>query len=251
MDENKNQKGSPFNFNNRFALIFLAGLILFFALFFFLIEQGDGATRMPYSTFFSYLTEGQIDTVKILDYHEIEGSLRGADYGMGRTFRTEIPYPDEDLMPLLRENGVVIQGGRKSPSFLAILIQSVPWLIGFFLIWFMFRQVQGGGSKAFSFGKSRAKQYLENDAKKTFNDVAGQHEAKYELQEVVDFLKNPHKFTKIGARIPTGVLLVGMPGNRKNTTCKGMCRRSRSSVLPYVRIGFCRDVCRCRGKPGP
>ena len=84
----------------------------------------------------------------------------------------------------------------------------------------MYRQVQGGGNKAFSFGKSRAKQYLETDSRTTFNDVAGQLEAKYELEEVVDFLKNPQKFTKIGARIPTGVLLVGMPGTGKTLLAK-------------------------------
>jgi cell division protease FtsH len=89
-------------------------------------------------------------------------------------------------------------------------------------IWFMFRQVQGGGNKAFSFGKSRAKRYLETSKRMTFADVAGQKEAKYELEEVVEFLKNPEKFTKIGARIPTGVLLVGMPGTGKTMLAKAI-----------------------------
>ena len=210
----------PFNFNNnRFALIFVASLIVFFALM-FLLEPGDAGMELPYSTFFRYLTDGQVDTVTILDYNEIQGTLRGGSIGANRTFVTKIPYPDEELMPLLRDNGVIIRGGRKSPSLFMIILQSLPWLIGFFLIWFMFRQIQGGGNKAFSFGKSRAKQYLENDSKITFNDVAGQHEAKYELQEVVGFLKNPEKFKKIGARIPTGVLLVGMPGTGKTLLAK-------------------------------
>ena len=82
-------------------------------------------------------------------------------------------------------------------------------------IWFMFRQVQGSGNRAFNFGKSRAKQYLDTGKKITFDDVAGQEEAKYELQEVVEFLKSPQKFAKLGAKIPKGVLLVGMPGTGK------------------------------------
>ncbi len=214
-----NPRGFPFNFNNKFAIIFLIGLVLVFSLL-FLFESGTGVNVISYSTFYSYLTDGQVGTVKILDYHRIEGTLRSAEYASDNAFATEIPYPDDELLPLLREHGVVIVGGQQAPSVFAIFIQLLPWAIGFFLIWFMFRQVQGGGNKAFSFGKSRAKQYLESEAKLTFNDVAGQHEAKYELQEVVDFLKNPHKFTKIGARIPTGVLLVGMPGTGKTLLAK-------------------------------
>jgi cell division protease FtsH len=86
----------------------------------------------------------------------------------------------------------------------------------------MFRNAQGNGNKAFQFGKSRAKRYLEANKRITFSDVAGQEEAKYELQEVVAFLKNPQKFTKMGARIPKGVLLVGMPGTGKTLLAKAV-----------------------------
>jgi cell division protease FtsH len=86
----------------------------------------------------------------------------------------------------------------------------------------MFRQVQGNGNKAFSFGKSKAKRYLDSNKRITFVDVAGQDEAKYELQEVVDFLKNPQKFSRLGAKIPKGVLLVGMPGTGKTLLAKAI-----------------------------
>jgi cell division protease FtsH len=103
-----------------------------------------------------------------------------------------------------------------------MLIEFLPWVIGFAFIWFMFRNAQGAGNKAFQFGKSKAKRYLEPSKRVTFADVAGQEEAKYELQEVVAFLKNPQKFTKMGARIPKGVLLVGMPGTGKTLLAKAV-----------------------------
>ena len=124
-------------------------------------------------------------------------------------------------MKTLKDKGVKVSGGAKAVSPLAVLIQFLPWVIGFFFIWFMFRQVQGNGNKAFSFGKSRAKRYLDSSKRITFIDVAGQDEAKYELQEVVEFLKSPQKFSRLGAKIPKGVLLVGMPGNGEDPPGQG------------------------------
>ncbi|MFP4362937.1 MAG: ATP-dependent zinc metalloprotease FtsH, partial [Spirochaetia bacterium] len=177
--------------------------------------------EIPYSTFKNYLQNGEIEAVKIYDQYEIQGTLRNS-YEDLVLFKTIIPYFDETLMPMLAEQNVQTTGAIKNVSPLRIFLEMIPWMIGFLFIWFMFRQVQGGGNKAFSFGKSKAKKYLEPKKKITFDDVAGQLEAKYELQEVVEFLKSPEKFTRMGAKIPTGVLLVGMPGTGKTLLARAV-----------------------------
>ena len=215
----KNPKQIKFNFNNnRFALIFLVVLMSLFVVFFFFNDKSAG-TEIPYSVFLGYVDQGEVESIKILDQYEIQGTLKGRG-GETTIFKTNIPYFDSELMQTLRQKGVRVSGGAKNVSPMRVVIEFIPWFIGFFFIWFMFRQIQGGGNKAFSFGKSRAKLYIDDGKKITFQDVAGQKEAKYELQEVVEFLKNPGKFTKMGAKIPKGVLLVGMPGTGKTLLAK-------------------------------
>ena len=227
---NKNNKPTRFNFgNNRFALFFFVSLIVMF-IFLFAVNNRGTSNEIPYSLFLGQLDQGQIEEVKILDHNEIQGKLKNVS-GELTFFKTNIPYYHDDLMPLLLSKGVSITGGAKSVSPFRVVLEFIPWILGFVFIWFMFRQVQGSGNKAFSFGKSRAKRYLETTKRVTFLDVAGQTEAKYELQEVVEFLKNPGKFTKIGARIPTGVLLVGMPGTGKTLLAKAIAGEANVSFF--------------------
>jgi len=224
--DNRNKKGGAeggpprFQFNNRIALISLLVLVVIFILFFVYSDRGS-SQEIPYSVFLNYVEQGLVESVKIVDNTEVQGVLQNQT-GQMNTFRTTIPYPDATLMDRLLEKNIRVTGGPKSVSPFRIFIDFLPWVLMIVFIWFMFRQVQGSGNRAFNFGKSRAKQYLDTGTKITFDDVAGQEEAKYELQEVVEFLKSPQKFAKLGAKIPKGVLLVGLPGTGKTLMAKAI-----------------------------
>jgi cell division protease FtsH len=205
---------------NRFALVFFLIIVGLFIAYFFRSET-PSIQEIPYSAFTNYLDRNEITAVKILDNNIIEGTLKGMSGDLVR-FKTLIPYQDPALLPGLREKGINVSGAVSGLTPGRLFIEFLPWIIGFGFIWFMMRNMQGAGNKAFQFGKSRAKRYQNEGKKISFADVAGQEDAKYELQEVVAFLKNPQKFTKMGARIPKGVLLVGMPGTGKTLMAKAV-----------------------------
>ncbi len=218
-DDQKNPGPMKFNFrHNRIALFFLVAILGMFVVLLF-SDNRDSGRPIDYSEFLTYLDRGQVQTVRILDQYEIHGTFKSKS-GDLVYFKTNIPYYDDTLIGKLRDKGVRFSGSPRPVSPWRVFLEFVPWVIGFLFIWFMFRQVQGNGNKAFSFGKSRAKRVSEDNLRITFADVAGQREAKYELQEVVEFLKNPAKFTRMGAKIPKGVLLVGMPGTGKTLLAK-------------------------------
>ncbi len=164
----------------------------------------------------------RVTKVKIVG-REINGSYIRENNSINK-FTTYIPYNDTNLLKLLRLKNVEIIGEPPSNNyFLQILTTIIPWILIFGVLWFiMFRQIQGSGNKALSFGKSKAKLHKHSGKKITFRDVAGIDEAKEEVKEIIDFLKDPGKFKKMGAKIPKGVLLIGPPGTGKTLLAKAI-----------------------------
>ena len=136
-----------------------------------------------------------------------------------------------------------------SPWYMVLLFNWFPMLLLIGVWIFFMRQMQAGGGKVMSFGKSRAKLLTENQHRVTFSDVAGVDEAKDDLQEIIAFLKDPKKFTKLGGRIPKGCLLVGAPGTGKTLLARADRGRSRGAVLQHQRFRFRRNVRRGRRIP--
>lgn len=199
---------------NKIGLIAFAVLIILFALTLF--STNNSINEVSYSKFKSAVESGRVSRVNIKNNTNIIFTTTdGAEY------RARIPYRDDNLLTLLEQNNVEIAGSDADISVLALILEFLPWIVFIGFTVMLLRQTSGSG-QMMQFGKSHAKQYTDKDVKITFRDVAGQKEAKYELQEVVEFLKDPKKYSEIGAKIPKGVLLVGPPGTGKTLIAKAV-----------------------------
>src|SRR5688500_5687619 len=182
--------------------------------------------ELKYSAFDAERQRKNVAEVTDIEGKRLEGKLREAATVENKKvteFWTLLPTKDsDDLVPTLKANGVAISAAPARQNFWMVLLNMLPWILIIGFWFFMFRQMQAGGSKAFQFGKSKARLLSGDTPKVTFADVAGADEAKYELQEIIEFLKDPQKFTKLGGRLPKGVLLIGPPGTGKTLLARAV-----------------------------
>jgi len=199
-------------------LLFWAIIIVIMVLLFnFFSRPRPTTVERNYSDFISSVENNQVLEV------ETKGrSITWKDIH-GKRFKTYAPE-DPEMIKILREKKIVIHAKKEeeSPLWQNILIQWFPMIILIGVWIFFMRQVQIGGGKALSFGKSRAKILTKDQSKVTFDNVAGVEEAKEEVQEIIEFLRDPKKFTKLGGRIPKGILLIGAPGTGKTLLAKAI-----------------------------
>jgi len=218
---NKRNDFKNFKPSNRLALIAIIGLIALFMMFMF-NKPKESYQEIDYSYFVQLVNDRKIQKLRIVE-KDIYGYISSGDSPL-ISFHTIIPYEDPNLIPTLLEHNIEFKGStKKNYPFLNAFISIIPWILILGVFWFiMLRQIQGTSSKALSFGKSRARLQPDSARKVTFKDVAGVEEAKEELSEVIDYLRDPGKYRKIGAKIPKGLLLVGPPGTGKTLLAKAI-----------------------------
>jgi cell division protease FtsH len=197
--------------------LWLVICLIFILLYHLFNQPRTGREEIIFSDFIEQLDKGQVAEVTI------QGENVFGSFANGKTFKTYAPK-ESGLVPRLQQKGVKIAAkpSEESPWYMTVLVSWFPTLLLIGVWIFFMRQMQAGGGKAMSFGKSRARLMSDKTKKVTFEDVAGIEEAKAELKEIVEFLKDPKKFTRLGGRIPKGVLLVGAPGTGKTLLARAI-----------------------------
>ena len=210
------------------ALWIVIGLFMILLINLFNVPSNPLEQELVFSDFMSSLERGEVSEVTIKE-NSIAGQMKD-----GSQFRSYAPR-DTDLVGTLREQEVriTVRPADRSPWYVTFLLSWGPMLLIIALWIFFIRQMQSGGNRAMSFGKSKAQVLSEDKKKVTFADVAGVDEAKLEVQEIVEFLKDPPKFQKLGGRIPKGVLVVGPPGTGKTLLARAI---AGEAGVPFMSI---------------
>ncbi|GAC1649380.1 MAG: ATP-dependent zinc metalloprotease FtsH [Ktedonobacteraceae bacterium] len=212
---------------NRWLLVLVAVMVAVYLYSYFNFNANTttpARTELTYSDFYTQINQKNIKSATLIGQTDIQGELKNAVGGHTSYHTIQLPNGDTDLPNKLIASGATVtyQPPPDNSFWLNILITFLPWvaLVGLFI--FFSRRASQGQQGIFSFGKSRAKLILEDRPSTTFADVAGVDESKYELQEVVEFLKTPQKFQRLGGKIPRGVLLVGPPGTGKTLLARAV-----------------------------
>ena len=206
------------NLNQRNLFVWIMAAVFLMVMFNMFSQQPPRGTELSYSQFLQAVDRQEVAEV-VIQGQKLTGKMKD-----GNLFASYSPPRDEKLVDRLLQSGTAVKAGPPddSPWYIIFLQSWAPMLLLIGVWIFFMRQMQGGGGKTMSFGRSRARMISQESARVTFDNVAGVDEAKEELTEVVDFLSNPKKFTRLGGRIPKGVLLVGPPGTGKTLLARAV-----------------------------
>src|SRR6476646_9727456 len=229
------------NLSKNLALWLLVGLLAL-ALFQMMSRQRNPTQEFSYTEFSHQLDQGNVARVEVYDGKRLEGDFKNPvtqDNRTAKSFQVLLPVANsEQFIKRLEDAGVPILAKEPMGDITAIIIAALPWIVILGLWFFLLRQLQAGGSRAFAFGKSKAKLLAGDTPKITFADVAGADESKVELQEIIEFLKDPQKFTRLGGRLPKGALLVGPPGTGKTLLAKAVAGEAGRPFFPMSGSDF-------------